>query len=304
MPKYYRLMLGKGSMYAEQCFAENFIGADYGIKQDLTNELPDEWRDFNAAFIPVYRDAMPEKSKIAAGLACCMLWTVCKGMKNGDIVLCHDGSGSYRIAEIAGNYVYAPAQILPHRRAVRWQHQSIDRSEMSDALRSSCGCSAAVCKISSYQDEIVRLLGDSEPPVDENNENTLAFAMERHLEEFLVANWEQTELGQNYDIYEEDGDCIGQQYDTGSGIIDILAIRKDKRELLVVELKKGKAVDAAVGQVLRYMGYVAQELAESDQVVKGIIIAQEESQQMKMALSVTPNVAFYRYQVSFKLLPG
>lgn len=39
--KYYRLMLGKGSRYAEQCFAESFIGADYGIERDLTRELPD-----------------------------------------------------------------------------------------------------------------------------------------------------------------------------------------------------------------------------------------------------------------------
>ena len=29
--KYYRLMLGKGSRHAEQCLAERFVGADYGI---------------------------------------------------------------------------------------------------------------------------------------------------------------------------------------------------------------------------------------------------------------------------------
>jgi len=89
----------------------------------------------------------------------------------------------------------------------------------------------------------------------------------------------------------------------GAGPIDILAIRKDKRELLVVELKKGRVADVVVGQILRYMGYVAQELAEGDQTVKGVIIAQEEDQRIRRALAVTPNVAFYRYQVSFKLLP-
>lgn len=69
-------------------------------------------------------------------------------------------------------------------------------------------------------------------------------------------------------------------------------------------MKKGRAADAAVGQVLRYMGYVAQELAEPDQTVRGVIIAQEDDQRIRRALAVTPNVAFYRYQVSFKLLPA
>jgi restriction system protein len=37
-----------------------------------------------------------------------------------------------------------------------------------------------------------------------------------------------------------------------------LIIKKDKSQLLAVELKKGRASDAVVGQVLRYMGYVKQ----------------------------------------------
>ena len=66
--------------------------------------------------------------------------------------------------------------------------------------------------------------------------------MEKHLEDFLVRNWAGTELGQSYDIYQEDGEMVGQQYPSDTGPIDILAIRKDKKELLVVELKKGRAV--------------------------------------------------------------
>lgn len=209
--------------------------------------------------------------------------------------------------EIIGNYEYAPGQILPHRRAVRWLTQSIDRADMSEALRNSSGSIGTVCDISGYQEEIERLLGSQESPVliaiDETIENPVAFAMEKYLEEFLVDNWEQTELGRNYDIYEDEGERIGRQYNTDTGAMDILAISKDKRELLVVELKKGRAADAVVGQVLRYMGYVAQELIEEGQTVKGVIIAQEEDQRIRRALAVTPNVSFYRYQVSFKLIP-
>jgi restriction system protein len=300
-------MLGKGSAYAARCFEEGFIGVNFDIDQDLTNTLPEGWRAFNAVFIPIYLRARPEKSKIAAGLACGMLWTVCKGIKIDDFVLCPDGSGGYRVGEISGNYMYVPGQILPHRRPVHWLNQSIDRSEMSDALRNSSGAIGTVCDISVHQEEIKRLLDRLEPPVlvatDDSIENPVAFALEKHLEDFLVTNWAQTALGQNYDIYEEDGERIGQQYTTDTGSIDILAISKDKRELLVIELKKGRAADAVFGQILRYMGFVAQELAENEQIVKGVIIAQEEDQRIRRALAVTPNVKFYRYQISFKLLP-
>jgi restriction system protein len=121
------------------------------------------------------------------------------------------------------------------------------------------------------------------------------------LKIFLVQNWEQTELGRKYDIFQEDGELVGQQYPSDTGPIDILAISKDKKELLVVELKKGRASDNVVGQIQRYMGYVLQELAEDNQTVKGIIIALEDDSRIKRALAVAPNIEFYRYQVSFKL---
>jgi restriction system protein len=75
--------------------------------------------------------------------------------------------------------------------------------------------------------------------------------MEKHLEDFLVQNWTQTDLGKEYDIYEEDGERVGQQYRTDTGPLDILAISKDKKSLLVVELKKGRASDVVMGQTLR-----------------------------------------------------
>jgi restriction system protein len=126
--------------------------------------------------------------------------------------------------------------------------------------------------------------------------------MEEHLEDFLVKNWAQTDLGREYDIYKEDGEIVGQQYQTDTGPLDILAISKDKKRLLVVELKKGRASDVVVGQALRYMGYVQEELAEEGQTVTGVIIALEDDQRIRRALAVVPNIVFYRYQVSFKLV--
>ena len=40
--QYYRLMLGAKSVFAAECFAGNFVGADFGIEQDLTGELPEK----------------------------------------------------------------------------------------------------------------------------------------------------------------------------------------------------------------------------------------------------------------------
>ena len=95
-------MLGRKSVYASECFVGGFIGTDYAIHQDLSAKLPEEWRAFNKAFIPVYLASHPDKTKISAGLACGALWTVSKGVNVGDIVLCPDGSGTYRVGELSG----------------------------------------------------------------------------------------------------------------------------------------------------------------------------------------------------------
>jgi len=305
MKSYYRLMLGQKSVHADECRAGGFIGADFGIDQDLTKRLPDEWRAFNKEFIPVYLSKHPDKTKIGAGLSCGFLWTVAKKLKIADIVLCPDGQGSYLVGQVAGDYQYAPGQILPHRRPVQWLNHSIGRSEMSEALRNSTGSIGTVCEITKYADEIEALLGGARisaiVTTDPTIEDPSEFAMEKHLEDFLVENWPQTELGKEYDIYEEDGEPVGQQYQSDTGPLDILAISKNKKKLLVVELKKGRASDSVVGQVLRYMGYVQEELAEKNQTVHGVIIAQEEDPKLRRAISMVPTIQFYRYQVSFRL---
>lgn len=308
MKNYYRVMLGPKSIYADACRKGNFIGVDFGIAEDLTGKLPDEWRAFNKAYIPVYLKVHPDKTKVTAGLACGAIWTVSRNLKDGDIVLCPDGAGRYYVGEIAGPYAYHPAGPLPHRRPVRWLDVMIDRAEMSEALRNSTGSIGTVSQLPSHAEEIERYLGGASAPrivaTDETIEDPSAFAMEKHLEEFLVENWSQTELARAYDIYSEDGDVSGQQYLTDTGPIDILGISKDKKTLLVIELKKGRASDVVVGQLLRYMGYVLEELCEEEQTVRGIIIALEDDARIRRALVMTPAVDFFRYQVSFKLVKG
>ena len=305
MKKYIRVMLGPKSIYAEECYKGNFIGADFDIKQDLTNDLPENWRDFNKIFRPVWLKEHPNKSKIAAGLACGMLWTISKGINKGDLVLCPDGAGNYYVGEVDSKYFYHPNGILPHRRMVKWYPTTIERTAMSSALQNSTGSIGTTSDITQYAAEIEMLIGLNKPPIITSSDLTIedpsVFALEKHLEDFLVKNWKHNELGKHYDIFEEDGELVGQQYQSDTGPIDILAISKDQKTLLVVELKKGRVSDNVVGQIQRYMGYVKEELAEPHQEVKGVIIALDDDIRIKRALSVTNNIEFYRYEVRFKL---
>ena len=301
-------MLGKKSAYAQEAHTGNFIGADFGIDTDLTSKLPENWREFNKEFIPIFLAKNPDKTKISAGLACGMLHTIAKGIYMGDIVLCPDGAGNYFVGEITGDYEYHKGQVLPHRRNVRWFSRVISKEEFSESLRNSAGSIGTVSNISKYADEIENLIAGDRPATiiatDETIEDPSVFALEKHLEDFLVQNWKYTELGKTYDIFEEDGELVGQQYPTDTGPIDILAVSKDKKELLVVELKKGRISDIVVGQIQRYMGYVKDELAENGQVVKGVIIALENDIRLRRAMSVTQNIGFYTYKVDFKLIKG
>ena len=109
-------------------------------------------------------------------------------------------------------------------------------------------------------------------------------------------------MAKKYKIYEEEGELVGQQYETDTGKIDILAESKDGQELLVIELKKDEASDSAVGQILRYMGYIKEQVAEKDQVVKGLIIAYDDNLKVKRALMMVQNIEFCTYKVNFSLM--
>jgi restriction system protein len=314
MKNYYRIMLGKKGFHLDECVAEGCIGVDYDVDEDLTGKLPDNWRDFNKRFIPVIIAANPGMSRVGAGLHCGALWTTAKGMQIGDVVLSPDASGCYRVGEVQSDYFFAPGRPLFHRRRVRWLDVAIARSAMSASLQGSAGSQGTVIDISRHAEEIERLVGGTASltaatvhvvaAAAPDVEDPVAFAMEKHLEDFLVQNWKQTELSRDFSIFEEGGELVGQQYATDAGPIDILAVSKDKKRILVVELKRGRASDVVVGQILRYMGFVKDQIAEPGQQVEGAIIALTDDQKLRWAISAVPSITFYRYEISFKLVKG
>lgn len=54
MKNYYRIMLGRQSSHAEECYAGNYIAAGFIKDRDLTHHLSDNWREFNKEYIPVF----------------------------------------------------------------------------------------------------------------------------------------------------------------------------------------------------------------------------------------------------------
>ena len=74
------------------------------------------------------------------------------------------------------------------------------------------------------------------------------------------------------------------------------------KELSGTEYEKGRASDAVVGQTLRYMGFVQDTLLEDGQSVHGAIIALDDDKRIRRALTMVPNIVFFRYQVTFKLV--
>ncbi|NUQ53827.1 MAG: DUF91 domain-containing protein [Phycisphaerales bacterium] len=315
MRNYHKVKLGSGGEYFAECLQGGFVGTDFEITEDLTGRLYSTCSEFNREFVPIQQGLNPGKTKASAVSDMSKLWTVSKGILVGDLVISPDGAGGYRAAEVIGEYYYVPGGNLPHRRRVRWHHRSFAEQELSATLRASILSSGTTSSLNAYAKELDILLGSSTLPTDSQrtpcstNEafdamesaDPEAFALEKHLENFLVKNWAQTELGKEYDIFRDGTESFGQQFPTDTGAIDILAISKDKKRLLVVELKKGRANDKVVVQVLRYMGFVKQELAEQDQEVRGVIIALEDDLRLRRALAVAPGIEFFRYQVSFKL---
>lgn len=127
------------------------------------------------------------------------------------------------------------------------------------------------------------------------------FYMEKQLEDFIIHNWDKTELGKRFDRIIEDGEMVSQQYRTDIGAIDILAKDKKTKSFVVIELKKNQSSDDTVGQVTRYMGWIMEK--KGDKNVRGIIISAEPDRRLEYALKMVPNVELFIYRVDFTLSP-
>ena len=197
-------------------------------------------------------------------------------------------------------------ELTPHFFA-RWDNQgpfvylgigTILKYEDGHPAKKSGGTPSKCIQITLSCDDADQIL----PSVDNDETLETNFAMEKHLEEFIIENWDALDIGNKYDRCEKFADGKRKKFRTDTGEIDIFALSKDKTHYLVIELKKGRTSDVAVGQILRYMGYVKSEVADGNQEVKGLIIGLKDDLGLKRAISNTPNIEFRRYKIKFDLI--
>ena len=130
----------------------------------------------------------------------------------------------------------------------------------------------------------------------------MRFGLERHLHEFMRDNWSHLELAQEWALHQEPGDEeAGYEYPCDIGRIDLLARHKTLPKWLVIELKRNQTSDQTVGQLLRYVGWVKQHLAEDGEEVHGMIVCRQADAALHYALSTIPDATLRLYEVEFHL---
>lgn len=141
-------------------------------------------------------------------------------------------------------------------------------------------------------DDGVRLVEDESEELDNTGTGV---SLERDLENWLLTHLDALQDG--FQLYRDDG-ITGHQLPAGdAGRLDILA-KDDHGTYIVVELKAGTADDRALGQLLGYMGWVQQELAEETSV-RGILVAQSFSERVKYGADAA-GILLKAYHVIFQ----
>ncbi len=134
--------------------------------------------------------------------------------------------------------------------------------------------------VPSYNDDI-------EAEVEDSLEASLS--LERDLQAYLAKRVNEIESGLT--LVENGIEC-----QTDAGRIDLLT-RDANKQLVVVELKAGTAKDAALGQLLGYIGC----LSANEPNVRGILVASGFDSRVVFAARALSNVKLVRYQVAFRL---
>lgn len=141
---------------------------------------------------------------------------------------------------------------------------------------------------------VSELTPEVEEPSDVAHEASTEFAYEHDLRDYLARNLHIIEP--SLKLYTDEG-ITGVEFPVGGRYIDILAV-DGTGGYVVIELKVSKGYDRVVGQLLRYVSWIKKNHAESAQRVRGIIIAKQISEDLRLACSEVPSVSLYEYALS------
>lgn len=137
---------------------------------------------------------------------------------------------------------------------------------------------------------------DEVPVSGADPETTSEFAYEHDLRDYLARNLHL--IDPSLRLYEDEG-IKGVEFPAGGRFIDILAT--DGVGYVVIELKVSKGYDRVVGQLLRYVGWIKRNHADAGQPVRGVIVAKEISEDLRIACAEVPNVTLFEYELSVAL---
>ena len=187
-------------------------------------------------------------------------------------------------------------------------HSLVAEGKLSNTFR-RCGLQwFNITKLEPLAAQQVLKLLDTQPSVDQGAGagppgSPADRLIEIHLEQWLVDHWNQVNFGAPLQLYEEDGESVGQQYDTGSvGRIDLLCEDTSSGALVVIELKRGQQSDAVMGQLARYMGWVKEHLANGRDV-EGVVLAPAYDERLRYATKAVPGSRLLRYETRFEIFP-
>jgi len=177
------------------------------------------------------------------------------------------------------DYESLTAKVLEHFPTSRWQrtHYIWYRSQFHTGRIDIVPTATAVGELNQVEDEIA---GSIE----------FGVSLERDLHKYLEHHLDRIEPGLRLV-------ANGIEHSVEAGRIDILATDKDDR-LVVIELKAGTAGDAALGQLLGYMGFMATENQPNRQV-RGILVAFDFEPRVIFAVKDLPKVSLCKYALSF-----
>ena len=160
---YYRVMLGKGHKHAKECHEGAFFGIyNDGFWDDLSKKGLHELENQDA-FIEKFADSFkkhhPKKDKTKA---CKTVWTICKGIKKGDIVLCPNKKREYWIGKVISDYSFQPNSCLPQQRKVAW-FSTIKRDDMSPEIKKLTDLRCTCANITDHFKEIEKRISKANP---------------------------------------------------------------------------------------------------------------------------------------------
>ncbi|MCL1929051.1 MAG: hypothetical protein FWG07_09720 [Treponema sp.] len=158
MKDYYRVILGKKSSMADECYNAGFIGVGFNREEDITEYLFDTVKEFNAFFVPKYLSLRPEKDRQQAISGCSSLWTVSKKINIGDIVLSPKNVDQCYVGIVTSDYYFEQGAELPNRRNIKWYSTIIDKKSMSSELATSVWLNGTVHSLNKYAEEIEGLI--------------------------------------------------------------------------------------------------------------------------------------------------